>query len=66
MEDILAAARNQPDSVADDDSDDSDTSGEEEKDQVTAVRFTQCVFTKRFSDNYNHRKGEVTTDSAVV
>ena len=43
LEDILAAARNQPDSVADDDSDDSDTSGEEEKDQVT-VRFTQSVF----------------------
>ena len=43
LEDILAAARDQPDSVADDDSDDSDTSGEEEKDQVT-VRFTQSVF----------------------
>ena len=65
MEDILAAARDQPDSVADDDSDDSDTSGEEEKDQVT-VRFTQCVFTKRFSDNYNHMKREVNTDSAVI
>jgi len=37
LEDILAAARDQPDSIdAEDEDDDSDTSGEEEKDQVDA------------------------------
>ena len=38
LEDILAAVRDQPDSIGadveDDDDEDSDTSGEEEKDQV--------------------------------
>jgi len=35
LEDILAAARDQPDSIDnEDDESDSDTSGEEEKDQV--------------------------------
>ena len=39
LEDILAAVRDQPDSIGadveDDDDEDSDTSGEEEKDQVS-------------------------------
>ena len=40
LEDILAAVRDQPDSVADEDEeDDSDTSGEEEKDQVLPQAF---------------------------
>ena len=41
LEDILAAVRDQPDSVADEDEeeDDSDTSGEEEKDQVLPHTF---------------------------
>ena len=66
MEDILAAARDQPDSVADDDSDDSDTSGEEEKDQVTinafyAVRFTHCDLRSVLRSAFS-RQTQVETD----
>ena len=53
LEDILAAVRDQPDSVADEDEeDDSDTSGEEEKDQVLPQAFRNRL--KYLMDIYEH------------